>query len=367
MKIFPRKKDFAGRRAFAVIIVLIAVVVLTIMAAAFAFSMKVETRLAANANNDEQMIWLGRAGMERACWILAMEANQPFDALNQIWAGGPGAGPETNSPLMGISLNGYAVGLPELGSSVGTVDLKIVDLERRINVNSAPPQLLQQVLTSMGVDASDISGVSDSISDWIDADDATHPAGAESDYYQGLNPPYNAKNAPLDDLSELLLVKGVTPAMYFGASATNVQESAFQRQKLGFGNAPGQDVQYAFGFTNIFTPFSSGKININTVGLDVLQLIPGMDTDSAQNLLKYRAGPDGADGTEDDLVSANPGQLLTAAGVNPQIIAQAGNFFTTRSTTFEVHVTAHIGDQSREFTGIIFRNGNNTQVVRFYW
>ena len=37
----------------------------------------------------------------------------------------------------------------------------------------------------MGADAGDISLVSDSILDWIDADDATRPAGAESDYYQG--------------------------------------------------------------------------------------------------------------------------------------------------------------------------------------
>ena len=48
----------------------------------------------------------------------------------------------------------------------------------------------------MGVDADTISVVSDSIQDWIDADDAPRIAGAESDYYQGLTPPYNAKNAP---------------------------------------------------------------------------------------------------------------------------------------------------------------------------
>src|SRR5207248_8062397 len=38
----------------------------------------------------------------------------------------------------------------------------------------------------------------------------------ESNYYQTLNPPYNAKNGPLDSLDELLLVKGVTPQLLYG-------------------------------------------------------------------------------------------------------------------------------------------------------
>ena len=29
--------------------------------------MKVETRLAQNANSEEQLLWLGRSGVERAC------------------------------------------------------------------------------------------------------------------------------------------------------------------------------------------------------------------------------------------------------------------------------------------------------------
>ena len=50
----------------------------------------------------------------------------------------------------------------------------------------------------------------------------------------------------------------------------------------------------------MFTPFSSGKININTADENVLELIPGMDTDSAQAIMKFRAGPDGVEGTSDD-------------------------------------------------------------------
>ncbi len=367
MKIsFQRKKP----RAFAVVAALVAVIVLTLLAGAFAYSMKVETKLASNSNHDEQMLWLGRAGVQRACWVLQNEAKLPFTALNQIWAGGPGAGPETNGPLAGLDLTKpYAVGLSASGGPdpVGTVTLKIIDLDRKININTAPPQLLQQVFTSMGVNANDISVISDSIQDWIDPDDSTHPAGAESDYYQGQNPPYFAKNAPMDDISELLLVKGVTPGMYDGRGAASEPESPFGKHKLGFNNsASSQEPDYPFHFVDIFTAFSGGKINVNTADANVLALIPGMDTDSVQSILKFRAGPDGAENSDTATPFQNPGQVASA-GINAQAAAQIQNFITTRSTTFEVHVTATIGDQSREFIAVVFINGQTAQVVRFYW
>ena len=71
----------------AIIIVMIAILVLSIMAAGFAYSMKVETKLAQNAENEEQLLWLGRSGVELARWVLAQE-KCPYDSLNQIWAGG---------------------------------------------------------------------------------------------------------------------------------------------------------------------------------------------------------------------------------------------------------------------------------------
>ena len=357
MKLSLGKKN----RGIAVIVALVAVTVLTILAGAFAYSMKVETHLASNATHDEELLWMGRAGVEMARYVVSLENKLPYDSLNQIWAGGPGAGAETNSPLMGMSLTDYPV-----GDEGGTISVKIIDLERKVNVNSAPPLLLQQVLTVMGADAGDITAVSDSILDWVDADDESRPAGAESDYYQGQNPPYYAKNAPMDDLSELLLVKGVTQAMYIGGEDTNSMGPAFQRQKLGFGNAPGEAPSYAFGLRDVFTPFSSGKININTADATVLHTIPGVDATAADEIIKYRAGPDGQDGTDDDTPFQNPGQLQ-AAGVDPRAMQQIGNFVTVKSTTFEVHVTAKIADYTREFVAIIIRTGTGGQTVGIYW
>jgi general secretion pathway protein K len=343
MRISTGRKD----RAFAVLIALVAVTVLTMLAAAFAYAMKIETRLAANTNDDEEFYWIGRGGVERACWWLALEANQPFSSKQQYWAGGPGEGPETNGPLAGESLSGFQIG-------EGTVSLSMTEEESKININTADSPLLQQVLTAQGADANEISVVSDSILDWIDPDDNTRPAGAESDYYLGQTPSYNAKNAPIDNLDELQLIKGVTRDMYNGGSSAP-SATPFPEHQLGFGHAPGQEPVYAFGLKDVFTPFSSGQINILTADDTVLGLIPGMDTAAVQALISAR---------ESDPPIRNVGQLLAAAG-----ITQPGpmlNYLTVQGSTYEVHATVTIGQLSHEYTAVVFRTGNNVQVFSFY-
>jgi type II secretory pathway component PulK len=63
--------------------------------------------------------------------------------------------------------------------------------------------------------------IADSILDWIDPDDEPREFGAESEYYSQLDPPYAPKNGPLETIEELLLVRGVTPWLLFGADANH--------------------------------------------------------------------------------------------------------------------------------------------------
>jgi DNA uptake protein ComE-like DNA-binding protein len=346
VRITPSRKD----RAFAVIVALVAVTVLTMIAGAFAYAMKVETKLAANTNDDEQFYWIGRGGIERACWWLALEGNQPYSSLQQYWNHGPGDGPETNSPLANESLDNYQVG-------EGSVSLSMTELESKININTADGPLIQQVLTAQGADANDISVVSDSILDWIDPDDNTRPAGAESDYYLGLTPSYNAKNAPIDNLDELQLVKGVTRDMYNGGSS-GPSGTPFPEHQMGFGHAPGQQPVYAFGLKDVFTPFSSGKVNILTASDTVLQVLPGIDTAAAQAIETARTS---------DPPLRNVGQLFAAAGIGPQVAQQMGQYVDVRGSTYEVHATVTIGQLSHEYTAVVVRLGpNNVQVFSFY-
>lgn len=59
--------------------------------------------------------------------------------------------------------------------------------------------------------------IADAILDFLDEDDITRPYGAEfEDYYSQLQPPYKPADGPINSIEQLLLVRGVTPALLFG-------------------------------------------------------------------------------------------------------------------------------------------------------
>ncbi|HTV41233.1 MAG TPA: general secretion pathway protein GspK [Candidatus Sulfotelmatobacter sp.] len=350
----------ARTHSFALIVALLAVFVLTANAALLWYSMQVDMKLAAKSQNAPNLLWLGRSGMDLAAWILAQEANipnEPYDSLNEFWAGGPGGIMESNSPLAGIPMDHFPV-----GQDGGWVSIKIIDLERYANINNASPQLLQQALTAMGVDANDIPVVSDSILDWVQAGDNPRMDGAKNQYYQSLSPPYYCKEAPMDDISELLLVKGVTAEMYTG-QGTGPKTAA----PKGFAGSPFENNGYAFGLRDVFTPFSIGMININTADANVLQLIPGVDESTAEAIIKTRSGPDGVDGTSDDTPYRSPGDVQRA-GINQEAAQNISTYCGVRSETFKVFVTAHYLNSTRQYVGILWRNNpQDIRCVQFYW
>jgi general secretion pathway protein K len=337
-------------RGIALMVVMIAVFVLAVLAGAFAYSMKVETKLAINAQSETGDVWLGRSGIEVARWALAQQMSCPYVSLNQRWAGGGGDDCDTNSALSDISLDDFRL-------AGRKISIKITDLERKFNINTAaaaPDQaVLQQALTLVGVDASEIPSISDAIQDWTDPNpnsNVRRPNGAKSDYYQGLQPPYYAKNRPIDDLSELLLVRGVTQEIYWGPAATNHAPAAFQ-QVDRFGR-PVLQPNYAVGLVDLFTPFSAGRINVNTASAEVLQLIPGIDESIAAVIVQQR-----------DLA---PYHSLNEVPVPPQLMPQLQRYGDVRSRTFEVQVT--VEGSHRKFYAIVGRNNpRDIPVLSFYW
>jgi general secretion pathway protein K len=356
------EKVVGARAGIALVIVMISITVLAILAGGFAYSMKVETRLARNGNNETQLEWLGRSGVEYARWILAEQMripNEPYDALNQVWAGGPGGPGLTNSPLIDVQT--------EVHLGDGLFTWKITDLERKANINIADEPTLQQALMLIGVDPGEMSPIIGSILDWIDPDDRTHVEGAEDDFYQGLNPPYYAKNGPLDDLSELLLVRDVTPELYWGAMSTNHPPPHFQRRGGRF-LTPGALPPGSVGLVELFTPLSGGKINVNTASATTLQLIPGVDRIVAEAIVSGREGEDDGSG----LVGPyrNVAQIGRMPEVNPALLRALQQYCDVRSYTFEVEIDAKVAGYSRQFVAIIGRsrgNARDLQILSFHW
>ena len=344
----------------ALIIVMLVILVLAMLAGGFAYSVKVETTLARNASLDYDFEWLGRSGVELARYVVAEQAkipNEPYDALNQKWAGGPMG---TNEALAAVSLTGVQLG-------PGKFSVKLTDCERKFNINSADPLILAQALKLCGVDTSEASQISDAILDWIDPDDQPRLSGAESDYYLGLNPPYQAKNGPLDDLTELMLIRGVSPDMFFGTdlSKLDVPRSVTGRA-LVVSKYTGPI--YTNALRDMFTTTSVRAVNLNTASALVLQMIPGVDAATAQAIIARRAGLDGVDGTEDDVPFRVPAELAGVPGFSPQGVQVLGRLFSVRSATFEVEVEVDIGGHQRTMAALIYRaSPRDVRTLYTHW
>lgn len=376
-------------RAIALMLVLATIVVLSVIVGSLAISMSTEIRLARNTDYADQMEWMGRAGVELARYALANKCPEQknIDALNQFWAGGnsPCSNGVENFPLKNVPLG------------PGQITVTITDMERKWDINlvanpHAPQrEILQKGLTEVGVtDAEQQSVIIDSILDWINPNDSAGFSGAKSDYYMHLNPPYYCKSGNIDDISELLLIKGITPEIYWGSNSTNHPISAYQQHTGAFNQpvssgGPGfhdsDHPQYPVGLVELFGAMG-GKLNVNTASVKTLQLIPGIDQATAEHIVEQRAGPDGVDGTDDDVPMQNPGEInggMPGGGIGgnipgappPGVAAQGlANYVDVRSYVFQVKVDAEIGDYKRTFYGIVSRTGGGGQQIRcvkFYW
>src|SRR5437667_6044325 len=307
------------------------------------------------------MEWRDRSGVESARYVLAQQMNcpnEPYDALNQKWAGGPGGSCSTNGPLAEISLDNVQLGR-------GKFSVKISDLERKMTTNSTNREIIQQALDSMAVEMFTASTILESIEDWRDPNTSPHVNGAESDYYLSLPQPYIAKDGPFDDVSELLLVRGVTPDIYWGPDRTNRAVQPVQSNSPGVTGIPDQG--YSSGLADLFNTLGRLQINVNTASATVLQLVLGIDRTTAERIVKERAGLDGVDGTEDAVPYLNPGEMQRAVRL-PDIAASRLRFCSVRSFTFEVTVDVEIDQYKRRLIALVFRNSSrDVQILNMHW
>jgi general secretion pathway protein K len=162
-----------------------------------------------------------------------------------------------------------------------------------------------------------------SVKDWLDSgdDDATTGlSGAESNYYEDLDPPYASRNGPIPDLNELLLIKGITPELYYGKGETPglSQHMTVHGMTLGAGTS--------FNWT--------GRININTADLPVLAALLGIENEEmAQSLFDFRqeivAGKDVHDFSSTKWYKNIPG--FGDIAIDPKLISVSSDVFRIES------------------------------------
>jgi general secretion pathway protein K len=192
-------------------------------------------------------------------------------------------------------------------------------------------------------DESDPVAIVNSVKDWLDRGDdeaTTGLSGAESSYYEGLDPPYASRNGPIHDLNELLLIKGITPRIFNGSQDAPGLASFM----TVYGVAPGAGTAFNW----------PGRININTADVPVIAALLGLeDQELALAIFGYRQEMMEDKDSHD---FSNPKWYKEIAGLGD--IAINANLVTTNSDLFRIKAEAAIGSTKTSVIAVVQRVQN---------
>jgi general secretion pathway protein K len=271
-------------RGIALLLVLWVFMILGVLALDFARYIRDDAMAAVNFADETRGYYLALAGMNRAIFDAerARERAPGKAAPASTGAARPGRGAKT--PV--ADDEDQEEGVPPDGEwhedafAGGRYAVRMTDESGRISLNKADEALLTLVVTnimqlmqqqgsrlSRGFDkraAENVSVIVDSILDWRDPDDLKRLHGAESDYYMGQRTPYRAKNGFFDSPEELMLVRGVSAALFYGSEGIP-------------------------GLRDLFSAYNrSGNVNVRTASAAVFQIVLGVDAAAAADLVSQR-------------------------------------------------------------------------------
>ncbi len=252
-----------GRGGMALVLALVFVALLTVLIVGFMYEMQVSASLAENQGADFQALLAAKSAVANGISLLA------DDQIETQMNGEP----EYDSTL---DPSQWAMGLPFEPINDAMMRTTMADEYGKINLNAliqpnpsggAPQRNEALILALHSFFALRCQTVNDkdpvdAILDWLDYDDmdAEEPDGAEDSYYMSLENPYACKNGPMDSIEELLLIKGITPALYFGDTEQN--------------QLPLSEYLTVHGDPN-------GAVNVNTAPVEVLAAVLGAQSGNA--------------------------------------------------------------------------------------
>ena len=334
------------RKRSGMAVILALTTILLVVTAALELHMNArETMLQSAVKRDRiTLMQMGASGVHLAMALLIKDRlESESDSLQEDWA--------DEDVVAGL--------LEEIPFERGTLEVKIFDEMGKIQINAlvqfpegqqfntVQRALWERFALGMLAALENLDGAGDTeetdpatiinaMKDWLDSgdDDAiTGLSGAESDYYESLDPPYACKNGPFDHLSEVALVKGITPVLFSGLGGS----AGLEQYVTVYGAEEAGEEKFTY----------PGKININTAELPVLSaMLPLESADFAPLLIEHREATSGSlyinDLTRPDWYRSVPG--LSGTTIDTGLVTVATHVFRIVATAaidkFKVKTTA---------------------------
>ncbi len=186
--------------------------------------------------------------------------------------------------------------------------------------------VLRKYLEIKGVDINERDHMMDCLLDFVDPDDIPRLNGAEAE------PGYQPKNAPLQRIEELKQVKGWEK----------------------FTAQPDWDAD--------FTLYTQQPVDLAWASRDVLLSLPGFNEQIVDAFLQYRRGPDGIDGTADDVVFNSPDEVRLALGFTTDQFAQLSGLIGFNDPVVRVVSVGKSGNVTRTVQ-MVMRKSASPQII----
>ncbi|MBW1742444.1 MAG: general secretion pathway protein GspK [Deltaproteobacteria bacterium] len=306
-----------NNRGMALILTILVISLIVALTLQFNASMRSDLQATANLRDGVKMGYIAKSGFNYALAVLSVDsAEGSVDSLHDTWA-----------DSKALSENAASL------FDEGRIEVKISDHSARIQVNrlvgengeynAVQKGLMTRFLNSpaFGLSSEDVDNIVDAIKDWIDGNSEVTKFGAENTYYQTLEKPYSCKNAPLEFVEELLLVRGITKDLFYGTEERP-------------------------GISHYLSTYGDGKINVNNAGPLILRaLSDDMDDGMVEEMVSYR------EDEESDL--SDPAWYKTLPGMGGVKIPD--ELLTTSSTYFEVTSDGFRDNMAKRISGIVER------------
>jgi len=295
-----------NEKGIALLLVLWIIVLLSVVCTEFSWTMRTETAITRNYKEGVQAYYAAEAGINRAI----IELMRTINNSTRLTKTTDEDSDEPEQDYWEPGLGSYQFNFEE-----SLCEVEVEDEGNRLGINTflkkakKNPALLKDMLNrKTELEGEKLDIVADSLIDWWDKDhNMTGLNGAEDDYYNSLEAPYDCRDGVIPVVEELLLIRGISEEIYYGRAGNPEQKimlSSEELEKIINGKPLEDDFvedegdneteeikKLNLGLEKIFSANSRSstfKLNINTATVDQLLMLEGMNIGTAREIVNAR-------------------------------------------------------------------------------